>query len=168
MMPTARSSKSREATETPGPQSPKVRRFQGSFDWTKIANADPARSYKFLSINDPDSLERHVFDGWICELKRKGGPNVGAGVTGKDGEPVTLMGQHLYSIDKAVLKDQKKFGSASGLHGVGEEYYDLLEQKILDPANADDALRGLGARRFAHVEHDKNLNHGQLQVEQEL
>lgn len=108
---------------------PKRRHVQGISPWMTLKNRDPERVYVLAGVPGSEfGPEYFEALGYETEVRRPGGPHFAAGVTGKDGEPITYRGQHvLMSCSMEDYESRYEFGDGIA---VGQAGYDQIMKQI--------------------------------------
>lgn len=134
-----------------GRHDPRRRSHDGAPRWARILNADPARHYVMVNMND--AIQGPAFYegmGYRIERPSKDGPRL-AGFTVPDGaDTIEGQGNILMSIGKQQHLEIQKTGAFGDS---GQELADQIEEMILD-RRGDDPLRGLNASKYLGVEND--------------
>jgi hypothetical protein len=130
---------------------PKRRRRAYQFDPTRLENRDPNKFYKLIA---PNLVRRYESLGMTVEPLREGGPTMQVGAISRPGEPV-MMDEHILM---SMPMEEHERVELEGQHGgMGQEYYDDLEDQILAKDGGIDPARGMRSR-FAHVLNETKPN----------
>lgn len=134
------------ATVTTGRADPKRRRRDGAGDKWGIRNGDPSRKYVWVYKNSDDQGVEYYEDlGYEVERSGPSGVKVNAGKTVKDGHPMENGGYVLMSMDKDDWADLEKYGPTGRS---GQDQFDQIEKKIINPKGGIDPARGMSSRYF--------------------
>lgn len=124
-------------------------------DMTALRGADPAFKYKFVHPHDPiNGVRAHQQRGWEVVMDHKDGPQVAAGATSKPGEPIEWMGHVLM---KQPVDEFERVEREGGGTGLGQQYFDLIEQMISDPTAGIDGIARQGGQ-YAQIVNETKPN----------
>lgn len=134
------------ATVTTGRSDPKRRRRDGASDRWGLRNQDPERKYVWVFKNtDEQGVEYYEGLGYDLERSGPSAVKVTAGKTVKDGQVIENGGYVLMSIHKEDYEDIIKFGPDGRS---GQNQFDEIEKKIINPKGGIDPARGMSSRYF--------------------
>ena len=136
------------ATVTTGRADPKRRRRDGASDRWGLKNQDPERKYVWVYKNtEEQGIEYYEGLGYELERSQPGasGLRCNAGRTVKDGQLLENGGYVLMSIHKEDYEDIVKFGPEGK---TGQDWWDKMEAKIINPKGGMDPARGMSSRYF--------------------
>jgi hypothetical protein len=129
---------------------PEPRRIHGTSPaFTRLKNRRPDRHYVVVNPNDPDAMAEYTAQGYVVEITSndKDALTFEAGVTSKEGEPLSQRGGITMSIDKEEHARIIREG-ADGQSGLN--LADIIERKLTVNRALSDPLRGMSGLMGSH------------------
>jgi hypothetical protein len=127
-----------------GRKDPHARWADGAAPFTRLLQARADRKYVLCSKNDQLTIGKYISLGYERETNRPDGPRFLYGESAAMGDYVETMDLILLSCSMELHLEHYKYGGVDGAEG--QQYFDTLENKIIDRVG-DDATRGIHARR---------------------
>ncbi len=133
-------------TKKPGRSDPRRRRRDGASAKFAIKNAEPGYKYCWVYKNTEDQgVEYYESIGWDIVRATPNGVSSGAGKVVKDGSVMEQGGYVLMSISQEDWDDLQQVGADGD---TGQDLFDKIEKKIIDPRGGMDPARGMSSRYF--------------------
>jgi hypothetical protein len=142
-------------TQKTGRADPKRRRRDGASTQFGLRNQDPDRKYVWVYKNSAEQgVEYYEAIGWDTERLSAGTGALrpAVGKTVQEGQLIEQGGYILMSISKEDHEDLNQFGAEGS---TGQDLFDKLEAKIINPKGGMDPARGMSSRYFTALNETK-------------